>query len=206
MVHEAQGPEEWILLSTCVARMSELHPIYVSHQGYARRDLEKAIQAGRIVLRGCRPGLTDPTPEVIDGQIAATHRIDLIHNTLSERRPGLSDDISVFRDVEIEWNKTKAYLLTYAVEYMLKGSQGTKAPTAYADMRSLSSIQAKTLAREYIEREKSARQRPTLQGLEKYARDQGLRGGREYLRAEFRKLQEAAGEPLRRGRPKKSPS
>jgi hypothetical protein len=77
MVQDAQGPEEWLLLSTCVTRMSELHQDR-RFPGLARDHLENAIRAGRIALRGYRPGLTDPTPEVFDEQITARHRIDLI--------------------------------------------------------------------------------------------------------------------------------
>jgi hypothetical protein len=43
MADKHEEPEEWLLLSRCVARMGELHPVYRSYPGYARRDLEAAI-------------------------------------------------------------------------------------------------------------------------------------------------------------------
>ena len=43
MVTDPPQPNDWILLSTCVARMGELHSVYREYPGYARRDLEAAI-------------------------------------------------------------------------------------------------------------------------------------------------------------------
>jgi hypothetical protein len=109
-----QSPDEWLLLSTCIARMGELNPVYRSHLGYARRDLETAIRAGRAMLRGHRPGVADQPPEVFDEQITARHRLDVIYDTLSERKRGPSGDVVVLRQAEIEWTAIKEYLRTEA--------------------------------------------------------------------------------------------
>ena len=116
MVTDPPQPNDWILLSTCVARMGELHSVYREYPGYARRDLEAAIWAGRAVLRGRGPGQADHPPGTIETPITALHRLDTIHNVLSERRPGLLGDSVLFRDVEIEWNAIKEYLRTAAAE------------------------------------------------------------------------------------------
>jgi hypothetical protein len=108
--------DEWLLLSTCIARMSELHPIYASYPGYARRDLENAIRAGRALLRGQRLGPADSSRELIRAPITAKHRLDLIHNSVSERRPGPYGDTVLFRNVESNWNRVEEYLRVRATE------------------------------------------------------------------------------------------
>jgi hypothetical protein len=111
MVTDRPLPNDWILLHTCIARMGELHAFYRSFRGYAERDLEAAVRAGRAALRGCRPGRADHPPETIGAPITARHRLDMVHNALGERRPGPSDhSVLLFRDVEIEWNAIKEYL------------------------------------------------------------------------------------------------
>jgi hypothetical protein len=105
---------EWVLLSTAVARMSELHPVYRRLVGLARRDLENMIRADRANLRGQRG--RDP-PEPITEPISHRHQLDLFHNTLGERRPGprpFGDEV-LFRGVEVEWIGAARYLRTHAV-------------------------------------------------------------------------------------------
>jgi hypothetical protein len=58
---------------------------------------------------------------------------------------------------------------------------------------------AATFTAEYIATEKRAGRRPTMAGLERAAADAGLRGGREFLRDAFHRLQGVVGP----GRPKK---
>ena len=108
--------EEWLLLSTAVARMSELHPFYRRLIGLARRDLENVIQARRAKLRGCSPDAPDDPPEPIY-ETSNRHRLDLFHNTLGERRPAPRpmDYQILFRNVEIEWSGAARYLRTHAV-------------------------------------------------------------------------------------------
>ena len=64
---------------------------------------------------------------------------------------------------------------------------------------------AKTFAREYIARELEAGRQPTQVGLESAARADGKTGGRDLLRKGFHELRAFAGEPVKRGRRKKSP-
>jgi hypothetical protein len=63
----------------------------------------------------------------------------------------------------------------------------------------LTEREAKRLAARYVDDERAAGRRPTLAGLEDAARKAGRRGGRESLRAAFRRLIE-----VRRGRPPKA--
>jgi hypothetical protein len=65
--------------------------------------------------------------------------------------------------------------------------------------RSLSKREAERLTDDYFNGEQRQGRRPTLGGLEKFAKKAGFRGGREYLRAAFRRRIEP-----RRGRPRKS--
>ena len=192
-------------LSACVARMSELHPVYRTRLGFARRDLENAIQAGRTVLRGRRPGRADHPPDVIDWPITARYRLDLTHDSLSERKPGPSGDIVQFWGVEIEWNKIKEYLQARAAECWPIDDH-VKPPSPNARSRPLTKKHAREFAKDYIEKEKSAGRQPKLSGLEAAAKGAGLRGGREDLRKAFREIQNDAGIQVGRGRPKKSPS
>jgi hypothetical protein len=55
---------------------------------------------------------------------------------------------------------------------------------------------------DYIARQKEAGELPTLTGLEAAATNAGMRGGREILRAAFRRI---VGAEVTRGRPRKSP-
>jgi hypothetical protein len=102
MAPHLESGSDWILLSTAVARMSELHSVYRSHTGYALRDLETAIRAGRAVLRGSWTGAPDQPLVPVTEPLAA--KLDLHHNTLSRRtRPGPLGYETVFRNVQIEW-------------------------------------------------------------------------------------------------------
>jgi hypothetical protein len=136
-----QEPDEWILLSTCTARMGELHRIYVSYRGYAQRDLESAICAGRATLRGQRLGSTHCSSELIGEPITARHRLDLIHNSLSERRPGPYGDNVLFRNVEMNWTGIKEYLRLRAAEQWpsfgenVEKNRGASGPTPNAQQR-----------------------------------------------------------------------
>jgi hypothetical protein len=116
MVPDGEGGDEWILLSTAIARMSELHPAYRSHPGYARRDLENAIRADRAILRGRSTGALDDPPVVITWPVTSRQELDLFHNTLSERRPGPLGGVTLFRDAQIEWTGIARYLRAFAVE------------------------------------------------------------------------------------------
>jgi hypothetical protein len=60
---------------------------------------------------------------------------------------------------------------------------------------------AERFATNYINCEQTAGRSPTLVGLEAAAKEAGMRGGREYLRAAFRR---ARGAEVRRGRPPKA--
>ena len=109
--------DEWLLLDTAVARMSELHPTYRRLMGLARRDLENMIQARRAKLRGRKPDAPHDPPQAIS-EISNRHRLDLFHNAVYERRPGTrpwGGDEVLFRDVEIEWTRAARYLRTHAV-------------------------------------------------------------------------------------------
>jgi hypothetical protein len=56
------------------------------------------------------------------------------------------------------------------------------------------------LAQTYIESEKTAGRRPTQMGLHKYVQEQGLRGGRQFLNEEFKKISRRDGVEVKRGR------
>jgi hypothetical protein len=108
--------DEWLLLCTAIARMSELHPTYRSLVGLAHRDLENMIRARRAKLRGRSPDTLHDPPEAIS-EISSRHRLDLIHNAVYERRPGArpwGGDEVLFRYVEIEWTSAARYLRTHA--------------------------------------------------------------------------------------------
>jgi hypothetical protein len=205
MVGDLQQPNDWLLLSMCVARMGELHPVYRSRLGYARRDLETAMRAGRISLRGrSTEALGDP-PVPITFPITNNHRLDLIHNSLSQRKLGLLDGATLFRDVEVEWTGVARYLRALAAESWI-GTEGYAAPRADAKHRPFTKTNASVTAADYIAEQQKANRRATLKGCEEFAREAGYRGDRELLRDAFRQKQRVAGIPVRRGRPKNSPS
>ena len=110
MTSNPEVAAEWIRLSTAVARMSEIHLAYRTYRGLARRDLETAIRAGRIRTRGCPVGPPEPLPEEIEGPITFMHELDLIHDSLKERRPGPLGPTTLFRNVEVEWTGAASYL------------------------------------------------------------------------------------------------
>ena len=155
MADKHEEPEEWLLLSGCVARMGELHPVYRSRPGYARRDLEAAILAGRAVLRGRKPGTT--RSEVIDWPITTSHRLDIIRNTLAERRPGPFGDNILFHDVEIAWNKIHDYLRAFAAQCWPSDDETVEPLRPNSNVPSVGPKRARMLAKEYIERENRLR-------------------------------------------------
>jgi len=87
MASDPQGAE-WIRLSTAVARMCEVASAYRNYVGLARRDLETAIRAGRVRIRGCSVESLEGPPVEIGGPITSQHELDLVRDSLSERRPG----------------------------------------------------------------------------------------------------------------------
>ena len=109
MASDPQGAE-WIRLSTAVARMCEVASAYRTYVGLARRDLKTAIRAGRVRIRGCSVESLAGPPVEIGGPIISQHELDLIHDTISERRPGPSGPMTLFRSVEVEWAGTARYL------------------------------------------------------------------------------------------------
>ena len=194
--------DDWVLLTTCVARMGELHPIYRSYLGYARRDLEAAIRAGRTRLRGHRPGQPNGLPIAIEIQITSRHRLDLSHNRLSER-PRHHFGGLLFRDVEIEWSGIAEYLRARAAECWPTELSGKRPSSRRPDCSIKPNV--REFADNYIRREKSAGRRPTQKGLEGHAKANKFKGGRDDLRRAFSQLQHEAGGEVNRGRPKKSP-
>jgi hypothetical protein len=109
---------EWILLSTAIARMSELHPAYASHPGYARRDLERTIQAGRADLRGCRLGAPDNSPSAISTPITGRRRLIPDRNTIVLRRPGNPSGETLYHSVQIEWPSFARYVGDHATLWL----------------------------------------------------------------------------------------
>jgi hypothetical protein len=124
---------EWLLLSTAVARMSELHPKYQSQPGYANSDLETAIRADRVSLRGRPAGAIDHPPELFVEPITNNHRLNLIHNSLSARGRGSMGDNVLFRNVEVEWGGAEDYLRKLALaRWPLQSEQNTPPETRSA--------------------------------------------------------------------------
>jgi hypothetical protein len=94
--------------------MSEIDPAYRTYRGLARRDLETAIRAGRVRIRGCPVGPPESMPEEIKGPITPDYELDLIHDSLKERRAGPLQtslgSMTLFRSIEIEWTGAASYL------------------------------------------------------------------------------------------------
>ena len=113
MASDPQGTE-WIRLSTAVARMCEVASAYRTYVGRARGDLETAIRAGRVRIRGCSVESLEGPPMEIGGPITSQHELDLVRDGLSERRPGplgaSLGPMSLFRNVEVEWTGAASYL------------------------------------------------------------------------------------------------
>jgi hypothetical protein len=116
MTPDIENGVEWIPLSMAVARMSELHPVYRSHPGYARRDLESAIRAGRARLRGRRFRVPDSPPVPITESLSERYQLDLHHNAFSRRIPGPLSRETLFWEVEIEWTSIASSLRAFALE------------------------------------------------------------------------------------------
>jgi hypothetical protein len=139
--------DEWLLLCTAVARMSELHPTYRCRVGLAHRDLENMIRAHRAKLRGCSPDGPHDPPEAIS-EVSDRHKLDLVHNALYLRRPGPSNghrleetynagyeragplfpwgNKVLFRGLEVEWTGAARYLRTHAVPALESGEPLSK--------------------------------------------------------------------------------
>ena len=115
---DLESGDEWILLSAAIARMSELHPAYASYPGYARRDLERTIQAGRADLRGCRLGAPDNAPSAISTPITGRRRLIPDRNTIVLRRPGNPSGETLYHSVQIEWTSFAQYIRDHAPAWL----------------------------------------------------------------------------------------
>jgi hypothetical protein len=118
MSRDPESGGEWILLSMAIARMSELHPGYASYPGYARRDLERTIQAGRADLRGCWLGAPDSSPSTISTPITGRWRLNSDRNTIVERRPGNPSGETLYHSVQIEWTSFAQYIRDHAPAWL----------------------------------------------------------------------------------------
>jgi hypothetical protein len=117
---------QWLLLCAAVARMSELSPIYQKYPGYARRDLENAIRARRASIRGAPVTGRNFRPVKINWPLDSTHRLDLVHDTLSQRTRSLHD-MTLYLSVEVEWTKKlNTYLRTIAADVMQPTGRGRR--------------------------------------------------------------------------------
>jgi hypothetical protein len=121
MQPEGDGAADWIPLTTAIARMVELAPVYGTLRGRARRDLSNAIDAGRMRLRGWRHGAE--TPEEFAYPIDRRIRLSLDHNTLSQWVGTVTWD-TVMRDVEIEWKQAAQYLRQHVLSRNEPGLHG----------------------------------------------------------------------------------
>jgi len=112
--------------------------------------------------------------------------------------------VKVHPRAAVEWLLSKPkreHLVPESLRRFLQsGGEPThgKAPTA---PRPVTEKIAKRFAADYIKSEQAAGRSPTLVGLEAAAKKADKRGGREYLRAAFRRLR---GGEVRRGRPPKA--
>ena len=97
-----------------------------------------------------------------------------------------------------EQTKAKAPCATSLQRFLQSGGEPTnvKVPTG---RRPVTEKIAERFAAHYINSEQAAGRSPTLHGLEAAAKSADMHGGREYLRAAFRRSQR-----VRRGRPPKA--
>jgi hypothetical protein len=117
MAPDLESGGEWILLSAAIARMSELHPAYADHPGYAHRDLERTIQAGRADLRGCRLGAPDSSPSTVSTP-TGRRRLNPHRNTIVLRRPGNPSGETLYHSVQIEWTSFARYVGDHATLWL----------------------------------------------------------------------------------------
>lgn len=122
MASALNGEGEWILLSEAVARMAEISPVYRSYPGRARDELERAIKARRVPLRGRPPGFRDEAPRLISMPITPAHELKWDRNSLveRERRRGHGATL-IFEDVELNWPPTAEYLRSLTPEATPQG-------------------------------------------------------------------------------------
>ena len=99
-----------------------------------------------------------------------------------------------------EQTKAKAPCATSLQRFLQSGGEPTnvKVPTG---RRPVTEKIAERFAAHYINSEQAAGRSPTLRGLEAAAKNAGMRGGREYLRAAFRG---SCRVEVKRGRPPKA--
>jgi hypothetical protein len=112
--------------------------------------------------------------------------------------------VKVHPRAAVEWLLTKPkreHLVPESLRRFLQpGGEPTNAK-AGAAARPVTEKIAKRFVANYINGEQAAGRSPTLVGLEAAAKKAHMRGGREYLRAAFRR---SRGAEVRRGRPRKA--
>jgi hypothetical protein len=102
----------------------------------------------------------------------------------------------------VEWLLSKPkreHLVPTSLRRFLRSSVDPANTTARTAPQPVSEKKAERFAANYINGEQAAGRSPTLVGLEAAAKEARMRGGREHLRAAFRRLRD-----VRRGRPPKA--
>jgi hypothetical protein len=103
----------------------------------------------------------------------------------------------------VEWllgKPKREHLVPESVRRFFKSGGKAAEAKAATESRPITKKIADRFAARYINDEQAAGRRPTLSGLEAAAKNAGLRGGREYLRAAFHQSPRVE---VRRGRPTK---
>lgn len=111
--------------------------------------------------------------------------------------------VKVYPRAAIEWLQSKPkreHLVPESLRSFLQPGENTNAE-APARPRPVTEKIAERFVADFIHGEQAVGRLPTLVGLEAAAQNAGMRGGREYLRAAFRRLR---GAEFRRGRPPKA--
>ena len=112
--------------------------------------------------------------------------------------------VKVHPRAAVEWLLSKPkreHLVPQSLRRFLQSSGEPTNPKAPTGPRPVTGKIAERFVASYIKGEQAAGRSPTLVGLEAAARKADMRGGREYLRAAFRR---SRGAEVRRGRPPKA--
>jgi hypothetical protein len=183
------------------SHLSEAVPAYsLAHilSGHLAESVEQVEMARIAIMRAFRDAAEAGEPWFIG------ETTPLLAMEYGQTNFGNLGKIKVHPRAAVEWLLSKPkreHLVPTSLRKFLQSGGESTGAKATTGLRPVTQKRAERFVADYINGEQASGRRPTLSGLEAAAKKAEMHGGREYLRAAFRR---SRGAEVRRGRPAKA--
>ena len=189
------GQEYW------AAYLSEPMPVYSFAYALSAHVAERAdqLETARIAIIGAFHDAAEFGETWFSGDLAPLLALKRGQDNFEELA-----ELKVHPRAAVEWLLSKPrrrYLIPESLRTFLESCEESIANKTTPARRHVTKRIAEQFAANYIRTEQTSGRRPSLVGLEAAAKDARMHGGREYLRAAFRR---SLGAQVKRGRPSKA--